>query len=306
MATINVTGIGAPFDFGVGATVNVEALPNTGATYAWTFLDRPEGSSATFAVPAAQATSFTADKEGTYLVQCVIDSIDVGRAVAVVPYNLVVSPVSKLISPAAGETFEKDATTGWARAIQDHAKVIAWLVNSGITGNLNYKGLWNALTNTPTLGDSGVGGVKGDYYVIGTAGTTSVDGNADWQIGDWIVHNGTTWDKIDNSDIHDALTAADKDLAVAAAKTIDDSDTLLTISLTPRGWVGVLVNGLLYRLGQSGDFATMDFYFRASGGGAVRDVGNIIATDELYVNPVQLGFALLPSMQIDMIYEVAQ
>lgn len=35
---------------------------------------------------------------------------------------------------------------------------------------LNYKGTWNANTNTPTLA-SGVG-TKGDYYVVSVAGTT--------------------------------------------------------------------------------------------------------------------------------------
>jgi len=74
-----------------------------------------------------------------------------------------------------------------------------------IGGDVHYRGLWDANVNNPALGNGGAGGAVGDYYVVSVAGTTSVDGNADWQVGDWIVHNGTTWNKIDN---HPRLHAA--------------------------------------------------------------------------------------------------
>lgn len=65
-------------------------------------------------------------------------------------------------------------------------------------GALNYQGTWNASTNVPTLTSSV--GTKGDYYVVATAGTTNLNGITDWQIGDWAVFNGSTWQKVDNSD----------------------------------------------------------------------------------------------------------
>lgn len=65
---------------------------------------------------------------------------------------------------------------------------------------LTYKGGWNVSTNTPALSSSGGGGIAGDYYVVSVAGTRLIDGNSDWQIKDWIMHNGSTWDKIDNTD----------------------------------------------------------------------------------------------------------
>jgi len=67
-----------------------------------------------------------------------------------------------------------------------------------VLGALQYQGTWNANTNTPAI-VSGVG-TDGHYYVVSVAGTTSIDGVADWEIGDWIVFNGTVWEKIDNSD----------------------------------------------------------------------------------------------------------
>jgi hypothetical protein len=68
---------------------------------------------------------------------------------------------------------------------------------------MTYRGTWDALTNNPTLSNNGggpVGTKKGDYYVVNVAGTTSIDGVSDWEVGDWIVNNGSIWEKIDNTD----------------------------------------------------------------------------------------------------------
>jgi hypothetical protein len=69
---------------------------------------------------------------------------------------------------------------------------------SALVGGATYQGVWNASTNTPTLA-SGTG-TKGYYYVVSVAGTTNLDGITDWKIGDWAIFNGTTWDKVDNTD----------------------------------------------------------------------------------------------------------
>jgi hypothetical protein len=66
------------------------------------------------------------------------------------------------------------------------------------TGGLNYLGLWDASTNSPSI-SSGVGS-PGDYYVVGTPGSTSIDGISDWDINDWIIFGSSTWQKIDNSE----------------------------------------------------------------------------------------------------------
>jgi hypothetical protein len=69
---------------------------------------------------------------------------------------------------------------------------------SALVGGVNYDGTWDASTNTPTI-VSGTGS-KGDYYVVSVAGSTNIDGITDWKIGDWIIFNGTVWDKVDNTD----------------------------------------------------------------------------------------------------------
>jgi len=62
-------------------------------------------------------------------------------------------------------------------------------------GALNYKGTWNAATNTPTLA-SGVG-TQGDYYVVSVDGTTDLDGITNWGVGDWAAFNGSVWQRVE-------------------------------------------------------------------------------------------------------------
>ena len=66
-----------------------------------------------------------------------------------------------------------------------------------ISGGLVYKGTWNASTNSPTLA-SGTGTTNW-YYVVSTPGSTNLDGITDWKAGDWLIFNGTVWQKIDQS-----------------------------------------------------------------------------------------------------------
>jgi len=66
-----------------------------------------------------------------------------------------------------------------------------------ISGGLVYKGTWNASTNSPTLA-SGTGTTNW-YYVVSTPGSTNLDGITDWKAGDWLIFNGTAWQKIDQS-----------------------------------------------------------------------------------------------------------
>jgi hypothetical protein len=74
---------------------------------------------------------------------------------------------------------------------------LSWASIAG--GGLSYQGTWNASTNTPTLA-SGTG-TNGYYYVVGTSGSTNLDGITDWVAGDWLLFNGTVWQKIDQTNL---------------------------------------------------------------------------------------------------------
>jgi hypothetical protein len=73
-------------------------------------------------------------------------------------------------------------------------KAISTITNA--LGALNYKGTWNASSNTPTLADGT--GAKGDYYVVSTAGTQTFGGvQLFFGTGDWIVYNGAVWQRVE-------------------------------------------------------------------------------------------------------------
>jgi len=69
---------------------------------------------------------------------------------------------------------------------------------NALSGGLQFQGTWNANTNTPTI-TSGVGSL-GYFYIVNVAGNTTIDGNTGWQVGDWILFDGTVWQKVDNTD----------------------------------------------------------------------------------------------------------
>lgn len=65
-------------------------------------------------------------------------------------------------------------------------------------GGLNYLGTWNASTNTPYITNSI--GSNSDYYVVSVAGSQNLGSGAiSFNIGDWVIHNGVAWEKINNS-----------------------------------------------------------------------------------------------------------
>ena len=89
---------------------------------------------------------------------------------------------------------EKGAASGYA-PLDSNSKVPTANLPDSVLGQLEYKGTWNADTDTPSLPSAST--VKGNYYVVSTAGVYET---IDYEIGDWIVSNGTAWEKVDNSD----------------------------------------------------------------------------------------------------------
>jgi hypothetical protein len=84
-----------------------------------------------------------------------------------------------------------------------------------VAGVLTYQGTWNATSNTPTLTSSV--GTSGYYYVVATAGSTNLNGITDWQIGDWLIFNGSAWQKIDQTNL--VVSVAGRTGAVTLSNT---------------------------------------------------------------------------------------
>jgi hypothetical protein len=75
---------------------------------------------------------------------------------------------------------------------------------AALTGGLSLQGNWNASTNSPTLASGGIGpgGTQlsdGSYFVVGEAGTTTLDGISSWGVGDLALVSNGVWTRIANS-----------------------------------------------------------------------------------------------------------
>lgn len=65
---------------------------------------------------------------------------------------------------------------------------------------IEFKGAWNAQTNTPTLADGT--GTKGDFYVVSVAGTQNLgSGNIQFFVNDRVIYDGEVWQRLSAGDV---------------------------------------------------------------------------------------------------------
>lgn len=109
---------------------------------------------------------------------------------------------------------EKGLANGYA-GLDAGGKVPASQLPASLFGALTYQGTWNASSNSPAI-PAASGANKGWYFKVATAGSTTVSGGNDWKVGDWIVSNGASWDKIDNTDQVTAVVGLVGSISAAA------------------------------------------------------------------------------------------
>jgi hypothetical protein len=116
-------------------------------------------------------------------------------------------------------------------------KTVSSITNA--IGALNYKGTWNATTNTPTLVSSV--GVKGDYYQVSVAGSTNINGISNWGVGDVIAFNGVVWQRIEGgADLNGVNllvsgTTTLSGLTASTALALDASKDVISVTNTGTG-----------------------------------------------------------------------
>jgi hypothetical protein len=105
-------------------------------------------------------------------------------------------------------------------------KTVSSITNA--IGALNYKGTWNASTNSPALA-SGVG-TKGDYYVVSVAGATALDGISNWGVGDWAAYNGSVWQRVEGGADLNGVNLSVSGTSLLSGNTGVGGDTTGTIA----------------------------------------------------------------------------
>lgn len=90
---------------------------------------------------------------------------------------------------------------------------------SDIPSTFEIQGNWDAATNSPTIA-SATNHTSDTYplYIVSVAGSTTIDGQSDWKVGDKIYFANGAWHKADNND--EVTSVAGKSGAV----TLDTDD----------------------------------------------------------------------------------
>ena len=115
------------------------------------------------------------------------------------------------LAAAAIPASQKNAANGVAPLDANGKVPLANMPDVGGNG-LTYLGTWNPATNTPTL--TATPSASGDYYVV--AGGSGTFQSEDYNPKDWIISNGTSWSKVDNTD--NVTSVAGKTGAVTLVK----------------------------------------------------------------------------------------
>lgn len=106
------------------------------------------------------------------------------------------SQVSDFAAAADARIEAQKATANGLATLDAGGKVPVAQLPSSV---MQYKGVWDASTNTPTLVDGT--GDTGDVYRVTVAGSQDLgSGVLSFEVGDYAIYNGATWEKSDTTD----------------------------------------------------------------------------------------------------------
>lgn len=123
-----------------------------------------------------------------------------------------------------GSAAIKDAGTaaGNVPVLDSNGKLDANTLPSSIVGGLVYKGTYDASTNTAPATPE-----KGHYYVISVAGIINT---ISYKTNDWIVYNGTAWEKVDNQTVVSSVAGKVGAVTLTLADITDVTATVAEIN----------------------------------------------------------------------------
>lgn len=84
--------------------------------------------------------------------------------------------------------------------LDNNNKINTEYIPDVILGQVKYQGTWDASSSTSQVVSTPV---KGDYYICEVTGThlpTGETSSFTFEVGDWAIYNGTSWNKVDNTD----------------------------------------------------------------------------------------------------------
>ncbi len=121
---------------------------------------------------------------------------------------------------------EMGAANGVA-TLESGGKLPLSQIPDALIGQVKYQGSWDAATNSPTLSSQPDSTTKGYYYVTSTAGTQF---GISFEVGDWIISDGSTWQKVDNTDAVVSVAGRIGAVTLTTADLADFSNAVLAAS----------------------------------------------------------------------------
>lgn len=127
-----------------------------------------------------------------------------------------IDAAGNIITPNLGTASAKDINVAnGVPSLGADAKILTTFLPASVLGQVSYEGGWDASAGsapsaTPT---------KGWYYIVTTAGSTSLGGITDWKVGDWAIYDGTQWDKVDNTDAVSSVAGLVGPISAASLQT---------------------------------------------------------------------------------------
>jgi hypothetical protein len=141
---------------------------------------------------------------------------------------------------------EKGANNGVATLDSGGKIPVAQLPSSVMT----YEGTWNATTNTPTLADGT--GDAGMIYLVSVAGTQDLgSGNITFAAGDWVVYNGSIWQKSINSNAVVSVNSQTGAVVLTSADISEVTNLYFTDERAQDAVGGILANTTTINLSYS-------------------------------------------------------
>jgi hypothetical protein len=134
---------------------------------------------------------------------------------------------------------------------------------------MEYQGVWNASTNTPTLANGT--GSAGDVYRVSVAGTAL---GLDFAVGDYIIYNGSTWEKSDTTDAVASVSGRTGNITLTKAdvglSNVDDtSDASKPVSTATATALGLKENAIT--AGTASQYFRGDKTFQTLNAAAISD-----------------------------------
>lgn len=102
---------------------------------------------------------------------------------------------------------------------------------------MEYKGKWNASTNTPALADGT--GTDGDFYIVSVAGTQDLgSGSIDFYVNDRVLYNGSEWERVPSGQV-DSVNGATGDVVLTGEDIAESTSDNLKIDRRLKNWLFV-------------------------------------------------------------------